>query len=204
MFMRIAVYGASGMIGSRVVAEAVRRGHQVTGLTRSDSDVPGGVRSQRADAGEPATAKEIAQGNDVVVSAIGPSRTGGDHQEFLGALRNLVETAGDARLVVVGGAGSLLVDGRRLVDGPDFNPLYKAEALTQSAALDYFRSLGASVDWTYVSPPPVVQPGERTGRYRLGADSPAGSSISAEDFAAALLDEIENPQHPHRRFTAAS
>jgi uncharacterized protein len=109
--MRIAAYGASGMIGSRVVSEAVSRGHQVTGLTRSGGDLPDGVRAVRSDAGDPAAAKSIAASNDVVVSAIGPSRTGDDHREFLDALRTLVEVAGDTRLVVVGGAGSLLVDG---------------------------------------------------------------------------------------------
>lgn len=202
--MRIAVYGASGMIGSRVASEAVNRGHQVTGVTRTDGDLPDGVRALRADAGDPVAAKDVAADNDVVVSAIGPSRTGGNHQDFLDALRTLTEVAGGTRLVVVGGAGSLLVDGRRLVDSPEMPAEYKEESLTAASALEYFRALGDSVDWTFLSPPPVIQPGERTGRYRLGLDSPVGQSISAEDFAGALLDEVEDPKHRRQRFTVAT
>ena len=202
--MNIAIYGATGMIGSRVTAEAQARGHDVTGVTRTGGDLPAGVHPVRGDAGDSALAKRIAGDADVVVSAIGPSRTGGDRREFLVQLRNLVDTLGDTRLLVVGGAGSLLVDGGRLLDQPGFPELYKAEALIGAEALEYFRGLGDGVDWTYFSPAPVIAPGERTGAYRAGTDSPVGESISAEDYAVALLDEIERPAHRRRRFTAAN
>lgn len=192
------------MIGSRVVAEALVRGHDVTGITRGGGDLPAGVHPVRGDAGDSALTKRIAADADVVVSAIGPSRTGGDRREFLVQLRNLAETAGDTRLLVVGGAGSLLVDGGRLLDQPGFPEIYLAEARIGAEALEYFGGLGDGVDWTYFSPAPVIAPGERTGAYRVGTDSPVGESISAEDYAVALLDEIERPAHRRRRFTAAN
>ena len=105
--MKIAIYGATGMIGSRLAAEALKRGHEVTGITRSGGDLPAGATALQGDAGDAALAKRVAVEADVVVSAIGPSRTGGDRREYLAELRTLVETLGGARLLVVGGAGSL-------------------------------------------------------------------------------------------------
>jgi uncharacterized protein len=202
--MRIAIYGATGMIGSRVAAEATARGHHVTGITRSGGALPAGARAVQGDAGDAGLAKRIAAEADVVVSAIGPSRTGGDRRAYLAQVRNLARTLGEARLAVVGGAGSLLVDGKRLVDDPAFPEIYLAEALVVAEALDYLRGLGDGVDWTFISPAPVIQPGERTGIYKTGADSPAGQAISAEDYAVALIDEIDKPAHRRQRFTVAN
>lgn len=202
--MRIAIYGATGMIGSRIAAEATARGHQVTGITRSDGVLPAGAQAVRGDAGDADLAKRIAGEADVVVSAIGPSRSGGDRRAYLAQVRNLAETLGEARLIVVGGAGSLLVGGKRLVDDPAFPEIYRAEALIAAEALDYLRGLGNGVDWTFISPAPVIQPGQRTGNYKTGADSPAGESISAEDYAVALIDEIDKPAHRRQRFTVAN
>jgi putative NADH-flavin reductase len=202
--MRIAIYGATGMIGSRVAAEALARGHEVTAVSRSGGDLPTAAQAVRGDAGDADLAKRVSGEADVVVSAIGPSRTGGDRREYLAQVRNLAETLGDSRLLVVGGAGSLLVDGRRLVDDPDFPEIYRAEALIVAEALEYLRGLGDGVDWTFISPAPVIQPGSRTGAYKTGIDSPAGESISAEDYAVALIDEIEKPAHRRRRFTVAN
>ena len=202
--MKIAIYGASGMIGSRVAAEALARGHEGTGITRSGGALPAGVQAVSGNAGDSDLAKRIAAEADVVVSAIGPSRTGGDRREYLAQLRTLVETLGGARLIVVGGAGSLLVDGGRLVDQPYFPEIYRDEALIAGEALEYLRGLGDGTDWTYFSPAPVIAPGERNGAYRSAADSPAGESISAEDYAVALLDEIEQPAYRRGRFTAAN
>ena len=204
MSTKIAVYGATGMIGSRVAAEALRRGHAVTGVTRSGGDLPGSVEVVKGSAGDAELTARVAAENDVVVSAIGPSRTGGDRREYLAHLATLVETLGGKRILVVGGAGSLLAGEQRLVDTPEFPEIYKAEALIAAEALEYFRGLGEEVDWTFISPAPVIAPGERTGVFTLGADSPAGESVSAEDFAVALIDEIEKPAHPRRRFTLAN
>lgn len=202
--MKIAVYGATGMIGSRVAAEAVTRGHEVTGITRSGGELPAGVHAVTGNAGDPDLTKRIAAEADVVVSALGPSRTGGDRREFLADLRSLVETLGGTRIMVVGGAGSLLVNGERLVDAAGFPDFIRPEALIGAEALEYLRALGDAADWTYLSPAPTIEPGERTGSYRVGTDSPAGQAISAEDYAVALLDEIEKPAHRGRRFTAAN
>lgn len=201
---KIAVYGATGMIGGRVVAEALARGHEVIGITRSGGGLPAGAHAVQGDAGDAGLTKRIADEADVVVVATGPSRTGGDPREYLAHLRNLAETLGSARLIVVGGAGSLLVDGKRLLDGADFPDIYKPEALIGAEALDYMRGLGEGVDWTYFSPAPVIQPGERTGVYVSGTESPVGDMISAEDYAVAMIDEIERPAHRRGRFTAAN
>ncbi|MGZ0151527.1 NAD(P)-dependent oxidoreductase [Kribbella sp. WER1] len=201
--MKIAVIGASGMVGSRVAAEAVGRGHEVTGVTRSGGGLPAGVRAVRGSANDIATAKELAGDADVLVAAIGPSRTGGDHQEYLDAVDNLVAAVrGTAtRLIVVGGAGSLVVDGNRVVDGPDFPAAYKNESLTVSQALENLRATDADVNWTMLSPAFEIAPGERTGVFRLSGDEPVGEHISAEDYAVALVNEIETPENNRKRFT---
>ncbi|WP_327637281.1 NAD(P)H-binding protein [Kribbella sp. NBC_00482] len=199
--MKIAVFGASGMVGSRVAAEAVGRGHEVAGVTRSGGELPDGVRAVQGSANDVAAAKELAADSDVLVAAIGPSRTGGDHQEYLDAVDTLIAAVrGTAtRLFVVGGAGSLVVDGNRVVDGPDFPAEYKNESLTVSRALENLRA--SDVNWTVLSPAFVIAPGERTGVFRLSQDEPVGDHISAEDYAVALINEAEQPAHNRRRFT---
>lgn len=202
--VKIAIYGASGMVGSRIAAEAVSRGHEVIGVTRTGGDLPAGVRAVRGTANDAAAVKEIAAGVDAVVSAIGPSRTGGDPQEYLDAIDILAEASaatGGTRLIVVGGAGSLVVDGQRVVDSPDFPAEYKTESLTAAQALENLRATGEDVNWTLLSPAFVIAPGERTGSFRLGLDEPVGQEISAEDFAVALVDELDKPAHIRRRFT---
>ena len=120
-------------------------------------------------------------------------------------MQNLVDHATGARVLFVGGAGSLLTaDGTRLLDSPGFPPEYAAEARSGAAALDVFRDAPEDLDWTFVSPAPVIAPGERTGTYVLGLDSPVGDSVSAEDYAVALVDELEQPRHRRQRFTVAN
>lgn len=195
--MRIAVYGATGAIGSSIVNEARSRGLEVTGISRSGSDETG-------DAFDAAFTAGIAEKYQVVVSAVGPSRTSEDGTRFADTIANLAATLGDSRLVVVGGAGSLTVDGVRLVDTPDFPELYKSEALKGAASLDVLRATGPEVDWVYLSPAPVIAPGERTGSYVVGTESPVGDTISIEDYAVALVDEIESRAHVRSRFTVAN
>jgi putative NADH-flavin reductase len=193
--MKIALFGATGMVGSRIAAEATGRGHEVTALSRSTG----------ADMADAAAVREAAAGHDVVVSATGPSRTGEPHEPWLASVSTLIENASDARVLFVGGAGSLLTaDGTRLLDTDGFPQAYKAEATSGAAALDLFRAAPEAVDWTFVSPSPVIAPGERTGSYATALDTPAGDFVSAEDYAVALVDEIEQPQHRRQRFTVAS
>jgi putative NADH-flavin reductase len=203
--MRIAIYGGTGMVGSRIAAEAARRGHEVTAISRSGGNDADGIHSVTGSASSADQVAAVAGAHDVVVSAIGPSRTGGDHQEFLDAVRTLATNLDGTRLIVVGGASSLLLpDGSTLYDSPDFPEAYKAEALTGAKSLDYLRTT-EGVDWTYLSPAPEIAPGERTGHYLVGDDSVVGGFISAEDYAVALVDEIETPAHAGgRRFTVAA
>lgn len=199
--MKIAVYGATGAIGSAIAAEATQRGHEVTGISRRGSENGSGLTG---DALDTSFATEVAEKHDVVVSAIGPSRTSDDGTRFLDSIANLAATLGNRRLVVVGGAGSLQIDGVRLVDSPAFPEIYKAEALKGADTLAHLRSTDESVDWTYLSPAPLIQPGERTGSYKVGDESPVGDVISIEDYAVALVDEIERPAHVRARFTVAN
>ena len=197
--MKIAVYGATGVIGSRIVAEARQRGHEVTTLARTPS-----AEVQAGDLANAAQVRDVAAKHEVVVSATGPSRTGGPAQEWLEAVQTLIGSAGTTRVLFVGGAGSLVVDGTRLLDTPEFPEIYKPEALAGAAALELFRAAPDSLDWTFFSPAPVIAPGERTGNFVLGTDSPVGTSISAEDYAVALVDELESPSYRRARFTAAN
>lgn len=210
--MELIVFGASGLLGTRLVAEARERGHEVTAVARDASrldDREGRVRVASADATDPESVAAVAAGHDVAISAV----TQHEAPEMLvDAARGLLEglaRAGVPRLISVGGAGSLEVaPGRRLVDTPDFREEWKREALAAAEALEVFRQAETPVEWSFVSPGALLAPGERTGRYRLGGDQllvddEGHSRISMEDFAIAILDEAETPRHPRRRFTAA-
>ena len=194
--MKIAVYGATGMVGSEVVAEAISRGHEVTSVSRSGKEVAG-TTAVAAELSDGATYRDLGKNNDVIVIAVPPSRTGGDHQEYLDAFEQITETLIPARLVVVGGAGATEVNGVR------FPEEYKAEATTCAEVYDMFTSV-SGITWTVVAPAPVIMPARRTGSYTLGTDSPAGDFVSSQDFAVAILDEIETPVHANRRMSVAS
>jgi putative NADH-flavin reductase len=211
--MKIALFGASGMIGQRVTQEALARGHQVTALVRHPEKVTASHHNltvQAADALDPASVAAVVAGHDVVVSAISPN--GQQPQVLVDSAHSLLEgvaRAGVQRLIVVGGAGSLEVaPGLQLVDSPAFNPAWRPGALAHREGLAVYRQSTANVDWTYFSPANYIAPGERTGTYRLGTeqlvtDDQGKSYISAEDYAVALLDEIETPRFTRQRFTAA-
>ncbi|MCU1658650.1 MAG: putative epimerase/dehydratase, partial [Pseudonocardiales bacterium] len=179
--------------------------HQVTALSRHGASPAAGASSQRGDVTDQAAVASIASDHDVVVSALGPSREPGDDPaEFTSVIIGLADAVGSARLLVVGGAGSLRSEaGVRLVDLPDFPAPYKAESLAQADALEALRRSRADLDWTYLSPAPEIGPGERTGGYAVGGDEPVGEFISFEDYAVALVDELEHPKHQRARFTVA-
>ena len=204
--MKILLVG-TGMIGSRVAAEARSRGHQVTALTRSGT-APEGATARKGDAADSGQIAEAAAGHDAVVMAV---KAPGE-AALLAAGRGVLEGAAKAgvrRVVVVGGAGSLEVaPGLRLVDAPGFPDAYKSEALAQGVLLDVVRAEAGDLEWTYISPAAEIAPGERTGSYRVGgdqllSDAEGNSRISAEDYAVALVDELENPKAPRRRITVA-
>ncbi|MGC4820841.1 NAD(P)-dependent oxidoreductase [Micromonospora sp. DT63] len=212
--MRITVFGAAGTTGSRIVAEALSRGHDVTAVVRDPArlaQLPPAAIHRVGDAADVDAVVELSAGQDVVVTATRPP-IGHEHELVAVAttlLAGLSRTG--ARLLAVGGAGSLTVPGSGgtlVVDDPAYvPPAWRAIALACNDQLAVFRA-STDVDWTYVSPAAILEPGERTGSYRLGADEllldPAGASaISTEDFAVALLDEVERPRHRRTRFTVA-
>lgn len=211
--MKIALFGAGGTIGSRIAREAVSRGHQVTAVARKPEQLTppaSGIQVVQGDVLDPASVAAAVAGSDLVISAIGPGLPDGDPQLVVTAAHSLIDgvkRAGVRRLLVVGGAGSLEVGrGMLLVDTPGFPPGWKPIALAHSEALDVYRT--ADLDWTYVSPAALIEPGERTGHYRTGTDQlltdeKGHSRISAEDYAVAMLDEAEHPQFVRRRMTAA-
>ncbi|MBT8160892.1 MULTISPECIES: NAD(P)-dependent oxidoreductase [Arthrobacter] len=201
--MKIAVYGATGMVGSQIVNESLTRGHEVTAISRSGAEIAG-TTSVAANQSDAATFARIAKEHDAVILATGPSRTGGDHAEWLAAMDTAYSNAEGTRLMIVGGAGTLEIDGVRLLDSPEFPEAYKAEATTAAKAFATVKNAPDSLDWTVFAPAPLIQPGERTGKYTTAKDTPAGNSISSQDYAVAMLDEIESPAYRRTRFTAAN
>ncbi|GHF59655.1 hypothetical protein GCM10010218_46510 [Streptomyces mashuensis] len=212
--MRITVFGAAGSVGGRTVAEALARGHEVTAVVRDPARfplLPAGAHARTGDASDPGRVAELAAGQDVVISATRP-RPGHEGDLVATAQALLTGLAGtDVRLLLVGGAGSLVVpgtDGRQVADDPRYvPPAWRDIALACSAQLAACRA-EQQVDWAYVSPPALLEPGERTGSYRLGGDEllvdEAGrSAISVEDLAVALVDEAEQARHRRARFTVA-
>ncbi|HMM88686.1 NAD(P)-dependent oxidoreductase [Bradyrhizobium sp.] len=200
--MKIAVIGASGNAGSRITAELARRGHSVTAIVRHPEKVAAqaNVTPVSGDVTDQAGLARLLAGHDVAISSV----------RFLASdPAKLIAAAGESkvgRYLVVGGAGSLEVaPGVRLVTTPGFPVAYKAEAEAGAAFLDLLRA-EKELNWTFLSPSALFTPGERTGRFRLGTDrlltaTDGKSSISFEDFAVALADEIERPAHIRQRFT---
>ncbi len=199
----IAILGITGRAGSRIANELLQRGHTVTGIARHIADVAArdGLTVKAGDASDAAAIAPLLRGHDAVVSAT--RFDGGSSAETVIAS---VQQAGVPRLLVVGGAGSLEVaPGVAVVDTPNFPDAYKAEALAGRVFLDTLRG-EQDLDWAFISPSALFEPGERTGRFRIGgdqllADAAGASRITMEDFAIALVDEIESPKHSRARFT---
>jgi putative NADH-flavin reductase len=204
--MRIALYGAPGRIGSRIAGEAVHRGHVVTGISRTRHDtIPAGVLTWYGDAGDAGDVARIAAEHDVVVSAIAPTSERQGRQRFLGAVKVLAANVGTRRLVVLGDSGSLQVaPGLRQMDVAELSPEGRLEAEAHAAALEALRDAGALLDWIYISPAASIGPGGRTGDYRLGHETPVGDWVSIDDFAVAVLDEIEGPRYRRTHINVAT
>jgi len=200
--MKVALIGVTGRVGSRLASELVGRGHIVTGIARhpEKATAPSGVAVVKGDVADPASLVPLLADHDAVISAA--RFTTSDPNALLAA----VKQAGVERLLVVGGAGSLEVaPGRALVDTPDFPEAYKAEAKAGVAFLAALRKEKV-LDWTFLSPSALLVPGERTGKFRLGQDrllidANGKSSVSMEDFAVAMVDELESRKHSRTRFT---
>ncbi len=207
--MKIIVLGGSGMIGSRIVSEAASRGHQVVAASRHPEKIAGNekVSAVQIDANDAQSIASAAKEADVIVVSVSP-RSGGDPLQEASQVSEAAMSAAKStgkRLFYVGGAGSLLL--------PDGSPVaetlpdeIKPEALAMRAVRDKLQN--SDLNWTVLCPPAMIQPGEKKGNYRLGDknlmfNEQGESAISAEDFADAVLNELENPAHLKAQFTIA-
>ncbi|MBS1878293.1 MAG: NAD(P)H-binding protein [Actinobacteria bacterium] len=210
--MRVAILGASGTIGSQLVREALDRGHSVIAVVRrpeAAEGLPAAAEVRLADVDDPAALRAAVAGAEAVITALGGGASGRPQlvAEAAPVLLAELAAAGVPRLLVVGGAGSLEDEpGKQLVDSPEFPAAWRPGSLAQRDALDVYRAYQGPLEWTYLSPADVIEPGERTGSYELGEDRPvrdaAGNSrISVADYAVAMIDELEQPRFSGTRFT---
>lgn len=205
--MKVAVIGATGNAGSRITAELLKRGHNVRAVVRSPQKVSStnGLEVATSDLSDVAQLADILKGVDAVVSAYRPPVD--DNDQIIGTTKRITEAAkrNKQRLLVVGGAGGLFVTPgvTAIASGhlPEFAlPIAKAHEQVR-------QNLEASgADWTYFAPAGLFEPGERTGKFRLGKDdvimdASGNSRISMEDYAIAAVDELEKPKHRGERFT---
>lgn len=199
--MKIVLIGASGNAGSRILKELVDRGHRITAIARNPENIAAlpNVTLVRGDVTDSASLTDVLRGHDAMISSIPFSAV--EPQSLIDAVRQ----AGIKRYLVVGGAGSLEVaPGQRLVDQAEFPDEYKPEATKGVHFLETLKKAD-DLEWTFISPSILFFAGARTGVFRLGKDAPlrneSGSSISFEDYAIAMADEIEEPRHVRQRFT---
>ena len=244
--MKIALMGASGFIGSKLLQEALSRGHVVTAVSRTPEKLPvhKNLRPAKAEVNDTAVLTELFRGQDAVVHSYAPPpdpevrafvfaameaghqrmetihsyvprdravhdahvKSRIDAQTFgTQSIIAAAKAAGVRRILAVGGAGTLLVDGVRTMDRPDFPKAFEGGAKSTAVVKDLLKHQD-DIDWTVLSPPMAIVPGERTGKFRLGLDdlvamSDGSSKVSLEDYAMAMIDELEQPQHIRRRFT---
>lgn len=200
--MKIAVIGATGNVGTKIVTEALSRGHQVIGIARHTGklEARAGVMARQADLANEKQLADAVRGSDAIIVSVRHQ-----HNDVLHAMA-AAKAAGVKRVLIVGGAASLEASpGVRLVDTPGFPAEIKVEALPAAQALDRVRKEQA-LEWTFLSPSIMLVPGERTGKFRIGGDqvlkdAKGDSRISQEDLAVAILDELEKPRHIRKRFT---
>ena len=216
----ILVIGATGMIGSRIVCEVALRGHRVV---RASRNFPAKSQAElfakkiepfldvKLDANDTASIVKALDGIDVVVCALGPARVvpeGTKATPLVDTWKAIVAACSETgkRVIFVGGAGSLLVEGKKIIDYDWFPEAIKNEARQHVEALEYLKSLSmfSGGNWTVATPPKMIQPGMKTGKVVSGYDDSVGDQISAEDFAAAVVDEIEAEKYKNTRFTVAN
>ena len=217
--MKIALIGATGFVGTAVTAELLRRDHHVTALVRNPAKVVAQpmLTARALDACDAVAVAAAVKGHDAVISAFNPGWDAPElYAQFMkgsAAIDAGVEQSGVKRLLVVGGAGSLFVaPGVQMVDTPEFASHVPPNIIPGAkAARDALTALrgNRALDWTFLSPPALLAPGERTGKYRVGGEEllmagPAPAGISVADLAVAIVDEIEQPRHVRARFTVAT
>jgi putative NADH-flavin reductase len=212
--MKITILGATGNAGSRVVTEALHRGHEVTAVVRNSTatnNLPSGIKVLIGDARNIMDVTAFSTGQDVVISAIRP--TSGHESEVIPTTQALMDglSKTGVRLLIVGGASTLKVPGtggNMVIEDSNYLPVSARHIGKASADQLAVCRAEATVDWVYLSPAAQFSPGERTGIYRLGTDellvdAQGISKISMEDAAIVLIDEAEQPKHHQTRFTVA-
>ena len=206
--MNVTLFGATGSAGTRILKELLARGHAVTAIVRDPAKLPPrpGLIGRTGELSDVAQIARSVQGTEAVISAYGPGLAAPG--ELVGATRRLVEglrQAGVRRLLMVGGAGSLEVaPGVQLIDSGYLPDEWKPIALAHRDALEVLKA--SDLDWTSLCPPSFFEPGVRTGVFRLGTDNLVAnekgeSRISMEDYAIAMVDELEAHTHPRQRFS---
>ncbi|GAA4199780.1 NAD(P)-dependent oxidoreductase [Pedobacter jeongneungensis] len=214
--MKVALVGASGFVGKAVLGELLQRNHQVTAIVLTQEEIAPqkGLDLIVGNVEDTDSFSNSVSGHDAVISAFNAGwKNPHLYQDFLKGSRSIQEgviRSGVQRLLVSGGAGSLFLQGKQLVDLPEFPEQWKAGA---TAARDYLNELQQEekLDWVFVSPAIEMHPGtsgHRKGTYRLGGDEPVfdqdgNSVISVEDLAVAIVDELEEPKYNKERFTVA-
>jgi hypothetical protein len=219
VIVKIALVGATGSIGSKILSEALNRGHQVTAVARDIAPLPShpNLLAKQCDATNRSALAKILAGHDAVISAVNPGRgrepSADPFEHDLGVYRTVFEAAKDAgvkRFLTVGGAASLkLPSGEELLDSEMFPKAFEPFKPAIRAMREFLYQVlkpERDVDWVFLAPSSMIQPGARTGKFRLGRDDllfddKGESRISIEDFAMAMIDELENPKHHRVRFT---
>jgi putative NADH-flavin reductase len=202
--MKIVLVGATGAIGSRVLDEALSRHHAVTATSRDPAKLGArpGMTTAAANTTDVAAMVATLKGHDAAVFSVKWNEN--DIAQILDALRR----SGVKRCLFVVGAGSLIrKDGRTHFEHMAEKGIQPPTSRSAALALEAVQK-AADLDWTAISPAASIQAGARTGRFRLGLDhliedAQGQSLISREDFAIAILDELETPRHVRKRFTAA-
>lgn len=211
--MELVILGASGFIGSAITAEALARGHQVTAVVSRPERVTAqaGLSVVGLDINDTPALTRLLSGKAVVISAFSghaQQDVKGYYLKAFNSVLNAATAANVGRLLVVGGAATLLLpDGSRLLDSPQFPAEYRATAEGAAEVLQQLREQSA-LNWSFLSPAAEIFPGDKTGNFRLGldnllTDAEGKSRISNGDYAAAMLDEAEQPQHLNKRFSVA-
>jgi putative NADH-flavin reductase len=214
--MRIVLLGATGFVGAALLSEALSRGHEVTAIARHPEKLEGqeNLAVKAGDVYDTDALASLIAGHDALISAFNPGWTPGTqrpemYDEQVRGTSSIIaaaKKAGIKRVLWVGGAGGLEVaSGVKVIDSPDFPEWIKPGSKATSNALEQLRN-EQELEWTFLAPSAVLEHGQRTGKFRLGGDqllvdAKGESRISVEDYAVAMLDELEQPKHVRQRFT---
>ncbi|HTR46352.1 MAG TPA: NAD(P)-dependent oxidoreductase [Verrucomicrobiae bacterium] len=215
--MKVALIGATGFVGSKILAEALRRGHQVTAIERRPGRLAAhpNLRALKIDVLHRDELARVLRGHDVLISSFNPARGVPGPEVFQRHVRGhkaiiaAAKKAGVRRFLAVGGAASLKTPaGIELLDSPDFPAAFEPfkPGIRGTRELYYLLKKEPGLDWIFLSPSVMIVPGRRTNQFRLGTDhilydASGKSHISLQDYAVAMLDEMEHPKHHRQRFT---